>query len=176
MKNVIWFTGLSGSGKSTLTKLLCRHLKTHNLSSVYLDGDDLRHGLSKDLGFSHRHRVENIRRIAELALLMIKQVDFVIVATISPTNDLRDIARDIIGKKNFSLIYLSTTLKVCIKRDPKGLYKKARRGIIKSFTGISSPFDSPSSYDLEIDTNQLTIKESITKISSFLKLQSERKN
>jgi len=170
MKKVIWFTGLSGSGKSTLAKNLCRHLKIHSLSSVYLDGDDLRHGLSKDLGFSHRHRVENIRRIAELALLMTKQVDIVIVATISPTNDLRDLARDIIGKKNFSLIYLSTTLKVCIKRDPKGLYKKASRGIIKSFTGISSPFDTPSSFDLEIDTNELTIKESVNKITAYLKI------
>lgn len=170
MKKVIWFTGLSGSGKSTLAKNLCRHLKTHSLSSVYLDGDDLRRGLSKDLGFSHRHRVENIRRIAELALLMTKQVDIVIVATISPTNDLRDVARDIIGKKNFSLIYLSTTLKVCIKRDPKGLYKKASRGIIKSFTGISSPFDTPNSFDLEIDTNELTIKESVNKITTYLKI------
>lgn len=170
MKKVIWFTGLSGSGKSTLSKNLCRHLKAYSLSTVYLDGDDLRQGLSKDLGFSHRHRVENIRRIAELALLMIKQVDIVIVATISPTNDLRDIARDIIGKKNFNLIYLSTTLKVCIKRDPKGLYKKASRGIIKSFTGISSPFDTPSSFDLEIDTNELTIKESVNKITAYLKI------
>lgn len=176
MKSVIWFTGLSGSGKSTLARKLAYHCNLQNLSSVYLDGDDLRGGVSKDLGFSHHDRVENIRRIAELSLVLCKQVDIVIVATISPTNDLRELARQIIGKRIFKLVYLSTSLNVCIKRDPKGLYKKARRGIIKSFTGISSPFDSPSSYDLEIDTNQLTIKESITKISSFLKLQSERKN
>lgn len=170
MKTVIWFTGLSGSGKSTLAKNLYRHFIAHSLSSVYLDGDDIRHGLCKDLGFSHRHRVENIRRIAELALLMTKQVDIVIVSTISPTNDLREIARDIIGKKNFKLIYLSTSLKVCISRDPKGLYKKASLGIIKSFTGISSPFDTPRSFDLGIDTNELTIKESVNKITTYLKI------
>ena len=170
MKSVIWFTGLSGAGKSTLARKLADHCNSQNLSAVYLDGDDLRESVSKDLGFSHHDRVENIRRIAELSLILCKQVDIVIVATISPTNDLRELARQIIGKRSFKLIFLSTSLKVCINRDRKGLYKKARKGVIKSFTGISSPFESPSSYDLEIDTNQLSIKESITTISSYLRI------
>ena len=170
MKRVIWFTGLSGAGKSTLARKLSRHFNSHNLNTVYLDGDDFRNGISRDLGFSHGDRVENIRRIATLSHLLIKQVDIVIVATISPTDDLRDLARKIIGNRIFMLVYLSTSLDICIERDPKGLYKKARKGEIKSFTGISAPFESPSTYNLAIDTNQLTIKESITKISSFLKL------
>lgn len=170
MKSVIWFTGLSGAGKSTLAQKLSMHFNARNLNTVYLDGDDCRDGISKDLGFSHSDRVENIRRIAALSHLLIKQIDIVIVATISPTDDLRNLARKIIGNRIFRLVYLSTSLDICIERDPKGLYKKARKGEIKSFTGISAPFEPPSCYDLEIDTNQLTIKESITKISSFLML------
>ena len=137
-KKIIWFTGLSGSGKTTLGIKLTQYLRSHNFSTIYLDGDELRGGLSNDLSFTDASREENIRRVAELSKLLISQVDFVIVSTISPTNILRNLAKEIIGKKLFSLVYLSTPISECMKRDPKGHYKNANLGKIKNFTGISS--------------------------------------
>ena len=169
-KKIIWFTGLSGSGKTTLGLKLSRYLRSLNFSSIYLDGDDIRAGLSSDLSFTDASREENIRRVAELAKLLIKQTDFVIVSTISPSNALRNLAKEIVGKKLFSLVYLSTPIGECMKRDPKGHYKNANLGIIKNFTGISSKYEAPLKPDLEIDTSILNQRTSLLKLKAWLKL------
>jgi adenylylsulfate kinase len=169
-KKIIWFTGLSGSGKTTLSLKLSRYLRSLNFSSIYLDGDDIRAGLSNDLSFTDASREENIRRVAELAKLLIEQTDFVIVSTISPSNPLRNLAKEIVGKKLFSLVYLSTPIGECMKRDPKGHYKNANLGIIKNFTGISSKYEVPLKPDLEIDTSILNQRTSLLKLKTWLKL------
>ena len=169
-KKIIWFTGLSGSGKTTLGIKLTQYLRSHNFSTIYLDGDELRAGLSNDLSFTDASREENIRRVAELSKLLISQVDFVIVSTISPTNILRNLAKEIIGKKLFSLVYLSTPISVCMKRDPKGHYKNANLGKIKNFTGISSKYETPLKPDLVIDTSIINQSTSLLKLKVWLKL------
>ncbi len=169
-KKIIWFTGLSGSGKTTLGLKLARYLRSLNFSTIYLDGDALRGGLSKDLSFTNASRQENIRRVAELSKLLISQVDFVIVSTISPTNTLRNLAKEIIGKKLFSLVYLSTPISECMKRDPKGHYKNANLGKIKNFTGISSKYEAPLKPDLVIDTSIINQSTSLLKLKVWLKL------
>ena len=170
IKKVIWFTGLSGSGKSTLSKRLVNYLKGKKYSCIILDGDEIRAGLCSDLKFDEQDRVENIRRIAEISSLMIKQKDFVVVATISPNNKLRDCAKKIIGKELFKLVYLSTSFESCKARDPKGLYKKAFSGKIKNFTGLTSVFQPPVKYDLEIDTSQMTIKQSFDELIKLINI------
>jgi adenylyl-sulfate kinase len=170
IKKVIWFTGLSGSGKSTLSKRLVNYLKGKKYSCIILDGDEIRAGLCSDLKFDEQDRVENIRRIAEISSLMIKQNDFVVVATISPNNKLRDCARKIIGKDFFKLVYLSASFESCKARDPKGLYKKASSGKIKNFTGLTSVFQAPVKYDLEIDTSQMTIKQSFDELIKLVNI------
>jgi adenylylsulfate kinase len=170
MKLVMWFTGLSGSGKTSLGKKLFTYLKANNHSVIFLDGDDLRSGLCKDLGFTKNDRTENIRRVAELACLLLKQVDIVIVATISPEEKQRNLAKNIIGDKYFRLIYLSTPLEVCKHRDPKGHYLKANQGLIKKFTGVSAPFDTPKYYNLEINTNNFSLDASLKKILTYFAL------
>jgi adenylylsulfate kinase len=169
-KKIIWFTGLSGSGKTTLGIKLTQYLRSHNFSTIYLDGDELRAGLSNDLSFTDASREENIRRVAELSKLLISQVDFVIVSTISPTNILRNLAKEIIGKKLFSLVYLSTPISECMKRDPKGHYKNANLGKIKNFTGISSKYETPLKPDLVIDTSIINQSTSLLKLKVWLKL------
>lgn len=163
MKPVIWFTGLSGSGKTTLSKKLFTYLRTIGKSVILLDGDELRSGLSKDLDFSNNARTENVRRVAELASLLIKQVDVVIVATISPEEKQRKLAKEIIGLE-FRLIYLSTPLQICIERDPKGHYSKARQGLIENFTGISAQYDIPENFDLELNTAEDNLETCFKKI------------
>jgi adenylyl-sulfate kinase len=170
IKKVIWFTGLSGSGKSTLSKRLVNYLKGKKYSCIILDGDEIRAGLCSDLKFDEQDRVENIRRIAEISSLMIKQNDFVVVATISPNNKLRDCAKKIIGKELFKLVYLSTSFESCKARDPKGLYKKAFSGKIKNFTGMTSVFQPPVKYDLEIDTSHMTIKQSFDELIKLMNI------
>lgn len=170
IKKVIWFTGLSGSGKSTLSKRLVNYLKGKKYSCIILDGDEIRAGLCSDLKFDEQDRVENIRRIAEISSLMIKQNDFVVVATISPNNKLRDCARNIIGKDFFKLVYLSASFESCKARDPKGLYKKASSGKIQNFTGLTSVFQAPVKYDLEIDTSQMTIKQSFDELIKLVNI------
>lgn len=170
IKRIIWFTGLSGSGKTTLGVKLTRYLRSLNLSTIYLDGDELRAGLSSDLSFSDISREENIRRVAELSKLLIKQVDFVIVSTISPNNNLRNLAQKIIGKKLFRLVYLSTPIETCIKRDPKGHYMNANLGKIKNFTGVSSKYEPPTNPYLEIDTSIMNQKKSLLVLRELLKL------
>lgn len=158
---VIWFTGLSGSGKTTLASNLEKELFFRRFFCQVLDGDNIRTGINNNLGFSEEDRMENIRRIAEVSKLLVNTGMITICSFISPTDEIRNLARSIIGKKDFIEIFLNPPLEVCEKRDTKGLYKKARAGIIKDFTGISSPFEAPKNPDLEIDTSTLSIKDSV---------------
>ena len=160
----LWFTGLSGSGKSTIAKLLEKTLIDNGKLCFLLDGDNIRHGLNKDLGFSPEDRKENIRRIAEVAKLMNDAGLIVLTAFISPYREDRDMARQIIGDDNFREIYVSTPLASCEERDPKGLYKKARAGLIKGFTGIDAPYEPPENPTLVIETDTLTPKDCVDAI------------
>ena len=160
----LWFTGLSGSGKSTIAKLLEKTLIDNGKLCFLLDGDNIRHGLNKDLGFSPEDRKENIRRIAEVAKLMNDAGLIVLTAFISPYREDRDMARQIIGDENFREIYVSTPLAACEERDPKGLYKKARAGQIKGFTGIDAPYEPPENPALVIETETLTPKDCVDAI------------
>lgn len=158
---MLWFTGLSGSGKSTVAIALERELHQRGLLCRILDGDNIRSGINNNLGFSPEDRVENIRRIAEVGKLFVDTGIITIAAFISPNNQLRDMASEIIGKENFVEVYISTPLEECERRDVKGLYAKARRGEIKEFTGISAPFEAPENPDIELDTSKLSLKESV---------------
>jgi len=158
---VIWFTGLSGSGKTTLAANLEKELFFRRFFCQVLDGDNIRTGINSNLGFSEEDRMENIRRIAEVSRLLINTGMITICSFISPTEEIRKLARGIIGEKDFIEIFLNPPMEVCEKRDTKGLYQKARAGIIKDFTGISAPFEAPANPDLEIDTSVLGIKESV---------------
>ena len=156
---VIWFTGLSASGKSTLAIAVEQMLYSHRVLTQILDGDKIRNGLNKNLGFSEDERIENIRRIAEVGKLFSDCGVVAISAFISPTLAIRSMARSIIGEKNFFEIYVSTPLEICEERDPKGLYKKARAGLIKDFTGITAIYEAPADADLVIDTTNITVEE-----------------
>ena len=158
---MLWFTGLSGSGKSTVAIALERELHQRGLLCRILDGDNIRSGINNNLGFSPEDRVENIRRIAEVGKLFVDTGIITIAAFISPNNQLRNMASEIIGKENFIEVYISTPLEECERRDVKGLYAKARRGEIKEFTGISAPFEAPENPDIELDTFKLSLKESV---------------
>ena len=145
---IIWFTGLSGSGKSSVANLLEKRLTAEGKHAYILDGDNVRHGLNKDLGFTDAARVENIRRVAEVARLMADAGLVVLVSFISPFRGERRLAREVAGDIDFTEVYVDTPLEVCEARDPKGLYKRARAGEIKNFTGIDSPFEAPTDADL----------------------------
>ena len=160
----IWLTGLSAAGKSTLAFALERALIDLGHACYVLDGDNVRHGLNRNLGFSHEDRTENIRRIAEVAKLMNDAGLIVIAAFISPYRADRELARAIIGEDCFREIYVSTSLSVCESRDPKGLYIKAREGKVAEFTGISSPYEEPELPDLVIDTAQLTLDQAVSQL------------
>jgi adenylylsulfate kinase len=160
----IWLTGLSGAGKSTIAYALEQQLIQDGRLAYVLDGDNVRHGLNRDLGFSPQDRTENIRRIAEVAKLFNEAGLLVITAFISPYRQDRTLAQDIIGAHRFIEVHVSTTLQICEERDPKGLYKKVRAGQIAEFTGISAPYEAPENPALTLDTNGLTITESILKI------------
>lgn len=152
----IWLTGLSAAGKSTLGFLLERELIDAGHPCYVLDGDNVRHGLSRDLGFSDSDRTENIRRIAEVAKLMNDAGLIVITAFISPLRSDREMARTIIGDEQYREVYVSTSIEVCESRDPKGLYKKARAGLVKDFTGISAPYETPLNPALNLDTGVMS--------------------
>lgn len=154
---VLWFTGLSGAGKSTLAFALERQLIKNGIACFVLDGDNVRHGLNRDLGFTPSERAENIRRVAEVARLMNDAGLVVITSFISPFRQDRTTARAIIGHERFVEIYLNTSLKTCEQRDTKGLYRKARAGEISDFTGISSPYESPEKATLILDTALITV-------------------
>ncbi len=166
---VLWFTGLSGAGKSTLAHAVEEHLHQHGLSTFVLDGDNIRHGLCRDLGFSESDRKENIRRISELARLMIEAGVITLTAFISPFIAERQLAKTLVPLGDFIEIYCFCPLNVCEQRDVKGLYKKARRGEIKEFTGISSPYQEPDNPDLRIDTSALSLDESVQLVISLLR-------
>lgn len=162
----LWFTGLSGSGKSTVAVAMEKALAGKGIFCRIIDGDNVRCGLNAGLGFSPEDRKENIRRVAEVCKLF-TQTGIVTLATfISPTRELRGMAKEIIGEDDFIEVYVSTPIEECERRDIKGLYAKARRGEIKEFTGVSAPFEAPLSPDIEIDTSALDIEESVEKIIS----------
>jgi len=168
MKKVIWFTGLSASGKTTLANGLIDFFREQELSSILIDGDDIRSGLSSDLNFSEDSRYENIRRIAEISKLLLKQLDCVIVSTISPLESLREAAKKIVGDIHFVLIYVSTPIETCIERDPKELYKKSNAGLIKDLTGMGSKFETPEKYDFIIDTSVKNKKDTLALLTNFI--------
>jgi len=158
---VLWFTGLSGAGKSTIANALEKKLKNQGLVCRILDGDILRCGLNSNVGFSEEDRMENIRRTAEVAKLFSEIGVVVIVAFITPTQAMRDRAKNIIGLESFSEVFVKSSLEVCEMRDVKGLYAKARRGEIKEFTGISAIYETPKNPDLIIETSALSIAQSV---------------
>ena len=164
---VIWFTGLSGSGKSTLAHAVENALAERGCRTFVLDGDNVRHGLNKDLGFSPEDREENIRRIGEVAKLMNDAGVLTLTAFISPYKVDRDKAREINGE-SFIEVYVKCDLGVCEERDPKGLYKKARAGEIKEFTGISAPYEEPDKAELVVDTSNATLEESALEVLNYL--------
>jgi adenylylsulfate kinase len=166
---VLWFTGLSGSGKSTLAHAVEEQLHQNGLNTFVLDGDNMRHGLCNDLGFSNTDRKENIRRISETAKLLLEAGVITLTAFISPFKAERATARNLMPHGDFIEIHCFCPLTVCEQRDVKGLYKKARLGEIKDFTGISSPYEEPDNPDLKVDTSQLTLEESVQKVISLLR-------
>lgn len=165
---VLWLTGLSGSGKSTIAYELEKMLHSLGCRAYVLDGDNIRHGLNKDLGFSPNDRKENIRRIAEVAKLFVDAGCVAITSFISPYRDDRDMARSIFRNGDFIEIYVKCSLSECERRDPKGLYKKAKAGEISQFTGISAPYEPPIQYELVIETEGQTVNESVAQILDYL--------
>lgn len=165
---VLWFTGLSGSGKSTIANALEAKLYEMGKHTYLLDGDNIRHGLNKDLSFSDSDRVENIRRIGEVSKLFVDAGLIVVTALISPFHSDRQIARDLVKSGEFLEVFIDTPLEICEQRDPKGLYQKARTGKIPTFTGISSPYEAPASPEIHIFTAEKSIEESVNMIISYL--------
>lgn len=165
---VLWLTGLSGSGKSTIAEALERKLYNSGYFAQVLDGDNIRSGINSNLGFSLEDRQENIRRIAEIAKLYLNSGIITLNSFISPTVEIRNFAKNIIGAENFIEIYINAPIEVCEQRDVKGLYKKARKGIIKGFTGIDSPYEPPTTPAIEIKTDQLSLEESVEQIFNYI--------
>ena len=168
---MLWFTGLSGSGKSTVAIALERELHKRGLLCRILDGDNIRSGINANLGFSAEDRRENIRRVAEVAKLFVDTGIITIAAFVSPTEELRQLAQQIIGEDDFKEIYISTPIEECERRDVKGLYARARRGEVKNFTGISAPFEAPQHPALSLDTSKLPVEESVKRLLKFLNVE-----
>ncbi|ROT99306.1 adenylyl-sulfate kinase [Marinobacter sp. R17] len=166
---LLWFTGLSGSGKSTIANALDIALFQRGYHTFLLDGDNVRHGLNKDLGFSYDDRVENIRRIGEVSKLFADAGLIVLSAFISPFTDDRRMVRKLFPAGEFIEVFMNTPLETCESRDPKGLYSKARSGQIKHFTGIDSPYEIPSHPEITLDTSQLSIEECVENLLQYLK-------
>ena len=165
---VIWMTGLSGSGKTTIAKEIETHLHSMKIINQLLDGDNIRLGISNNLSFSEQDRSENIRRIAEVSKLFLNCGIVTLNCFVSPTIKMRKLAKDIIGKDDFIEVYVNASLQTCERRDIKGLYKKARKGEIKNFTGVNAPFEAPQNPAIEINTSQLSINESSQKILDYI--------
>lgn len=161
---VFWFTGLSGSGKSTIAEAFERTLFDRGYAVKVLDGDNIRSGLNNNLGFSLEDRQENIRRIAEVSRLFVDMGVIVLCSFVSPTHQIRDQAKEIIGSSDFFEVFVNTPLEVCEQRDVKGLYKKARAGIIKGFTGIDSPFEAPRNPSITLSTVEKSVDESVIEL------------
>jgi bifunctional enzyme CysN/CysC len=169
----LWLTGLSGAGKSTIANLLEKGLHAKGYRTYLLDGDNVRHGLNKDLGFTEEDRAENIRRIAEVAKLMVDAGLVVIVSFISPFRAERSFARSLFTTSEFHEIFIDTSLEECERRDPKGLYAKARRGELRNFTGIDSAYEAPQSCEIRLQTDDLSAEESAAKILAMMELSSQ---
>ncbi|MBP97577.1 adenylyl-sulfate kinase [Candidatus Poribacteria bacterium] len=165
---VIWFTGLSGSGKSTVANQVAAHLHQSGRITYVLDGDNIRHGLNKNLGFSPEDRQENIRRIGEVAKLFADAGLITTTAFISPYRQDRDAVRDIMSPDRFIEVFVDCPLEVCENRDPKGLYKKARAGELKGFTGIDAPYEAPQSPELVVNTNELDVAGCTEQVIAYL--------
>jgi len=166
---ILWFTGLSGSGKSTIASAVEYELFRMNSITYLLDGDNIRHGLNSDLEFNDKDRTENIRRLGEVSKLFVDAGLIVLTVTISPFSNDRMNTRKIVNKGEFIEIFIDTPLKLCEQRDPKGLYKKARSGDLKLFTGLDSPYEKPINPEIHIKTEEYSIDESVKKILDFLK-------
>ena len=166
---VVWFTGLSGSGKSTLANMVEQKLYEEGIHTFSLDGDNVRGGLNNNLGFSREDRQENLRRIAEVAKLFVDSGSVVIASFISPLQSDRAFVKDIIGNQDFIEVFVNTPLEVCEQRDVKGLYKKARAGEIKNFTGIDAPYESPREPAIEVKTAQEEAEQATQRIVAYLK-------
>jgi bifunctional enzyme CysN/CysC len=165
---VLWFTGLSGAGKSTIANEVEKSLHAQGRHTYLLDGDNLRNGLNRDLGFTEADRVENIRRVAEVARLMQDAGLIVLVALISPFRQEREMARRLIGEEHFLEVYVNASLDVCEARDPKGLYQKARRGEIPNLTGVQAPYEPPVDPQLELRTDEAPLEECVARVLSLL--------
>jgi len=165
---VIWMTGLSGSGKTTVAKGVERYLHSQGILNQLLDGDNIRVGISSNLTFSSEDRAENIRRISEVSKLFLNCGVVTLNCFVSPTIEIRNIAKEIIGTENFIEVYINASIETCEERDVKGLYQKARKGEIKDFTGISAPFEAPESPEIEINTSLLSIDESVQKVLDYI--------
>ncbi|HSB31256.1 MAG TPA: adenylyl-sulfate kinase [Candidatus Sulfobium mesophilum] len=165
---LIWFTGLSASGKSTIAHALESQLFQRRIRSYVLDGDNIRHGMNKNLGFSPEDRHENLRRIGELSKLFVDAGIVTITAFISPYRADRQMVRELVGSEEFIEVYLKCSADVCETRDPKGLYQKAKMGEIQNFTGVSSPYEVPENPELLLETDILSIDESVAKILAYL--------
>jgi adenylylsulfate kinase len=168
MTSTIWLTGLSGAGKSTLAQALQQALQSVGRQAIVLDGDEIRRGLCRDLGFSPADRSENIRRVAEVAQLLNRSGCIAITALISPLAQDRENARAIIGAQAMHEVFVSTPLAVCEARDPKGLYERARRGALAGFTGVGAPYDRPTAPALALDTSLLTLEDCVARILPLL--------
>ena len=168
---VIWFTGLSGSGKSTIAVELEKELFSKGRLVYRLDGDNIRHGLNNDLGFSNDERKENIRRISEVAKLMQDAGLIVLASFITPFKKTRETIKDIVGEDNLKIVYVKADVDTCSKRDPKGLYEKAKKGEIDNFTGISSPYEIPKKPYLIVDTKNMSLEESVDYLLEHLEIQ-----
>ena len=165
---MIWFTGLSGSGKSTVAMGVERELHAQGILCRILDGDNVRAGINNNLGFSAEDRIENIRRIAEIGKLFVQTGVVTLACFVSPTNDIRQMAREIVGKEDFLEVYISTPIEECERRDVKGLYARAKKGEVKNFTGISAPFEAPVSPDIDIDTSKIPLEESVRTLTELI--------
>jgi bifunctional enzyme CysN/CysC len=165
---VVWLTGLSGAGKSTIADLVEKRLHADGRHTYLLDGDNVRHGLNRDLGFTEEDRVENIRRVAEVSKLMVDAGLIVLVSFISPFRAERRLARDLLGEGEFVEVHVDTPLAVAEARDVKGLYKKARAGELKNFTGIDSPYEAPESPEIVVDTTTMSPEDAAERIVAWL--------
>ena len=166
---LMWFTGLSGSGKSTIANVVEQRLQEQGIKTYTLDGDNIRKGINNDLSFSPEDRTENIRRIAEVAYLMVDAGLVVLAAFVSPYKKDRDNIKKIVKDVNFVEVYINTSVEECERRDVKGLYKKARAGEIKNMTGISAPYEAPENPDIEINTEKESIEQAVEKILEHIK-------
>ena len=164
---VVWFTGLSGSGKSTICNSLEVLLNAKKINTFTLDGDSVRNGLNKDLRFSDEDRSENIRRVAEVSKILMNAGNVVLASFITPFQQDRDLAKEIVGENNYIEVFVNTSLKTCIERDPKGLYQKSKSGLIKSMTGIDSNYEIPKSFDIEISESN-TLEKTIETIYALI--------